>query len=285
MFLRLWPFLISLLASLVAGTAQAGLMINVNYSGDAAYQSAFTSAAAIWQSKLTGYQNGVVVDRSSNSSFAIGQTITGLNITAVVQSIDGAGGILGKAGPTEGVLDQLNFVLATDGTMEFDSADAASLLSSGQFESVVLHEMAHVLGFGTLWELNGVYVKGSGEYTGAYGTAAWQVEFNQSGTPDVELGGSSGTANSHWNEVDGGAGLTGIVDASGRDMRDELMTGWLNPNSFISNMTVQSFRDIGFTVNSVPEPGSLMLAGLGVLAIGGYRHLRKRPALPLDIES
>lgn len=40
----------------------------------------------------------------------------------------------------------------------------------------------------------------------------------------------------------GGAGLTGITDPFGRVMRDELMTTWLNPKSFISKMTVASFR-------------------------------------------
>jgi hypothetical protein len=117
--------------------------------------------------------------------------------------------------------------------------------------------MGHVMGFGTQWLNNNVYITGSGEYTGANATSFWQSEFGQSGTPDVELEGGLGTANAHWNENFQGNGLTGITDAFGRDMRDELMTGWANPNSFISDMTVASFVDIGFT--AVPEPTPLIV--------------------------
>jgi hypothetical protein len=136
--------------------------------------------------------------------------------------------------------------------------------------------MAHVLGFGTLWSHNGVYTAGTGVYTGAYATAVWQTEFNQAGQPSVELGGGVGTADGHWNEVDGGGGPTGIVDGLGRDMRDELMTGWLNPpNYFISDMTVASFRDIGF-VTAVPEPATWALAALGLGAIGVQRRWKRK---------
>ena len=48
-------------------------------------------------------------------------------------------------------------------------------------------------------------------------------------------------------------------------MRDELMTGWLSSNTFISDMTVQSFSDIGFTV--VPEPTSASWLLLGAIAM------------------
>lgn len=37
------------------------------------------------------------------------------------------------------------------GVMKFDSADVDDLLKKGTFGAVVLHEMAHVLGFGVLW--------------------------------------------------------------------------------------------------------------------------------------
>jgi hypothetical protein len=262
-----------------ARTARAELIVTVNYTGDPLYAPAFTSAAQIWENLLVGYQSGLVVQEIGNSSYNVGQTVSNVFITANVAFIDGPGGVLGSAGPTNGVIDALDFVLATDGVMNFDSADVANLLGNGSWQNVILHEMAHVLGFGTLWVDNGVYTTGTGEFLGANATAAWQTDFNQPDNPNVELGGGPGTANGHWNEVDFGGSLTGIIDGLNRDMRDELMTGWLNPNSFISDMTVASFIDIGFTgVESVPEPGSCLLAslGLGGLVLRGRRRHREK---------
>lgn len=242
----------------VAGTANASFTINVNFTGGLtpSQQAIFSTAASTWQSLITGYRPGI--------------TLTGININATGAAIDGVGGILGSAGPTSGVT-QAGFVLATAGSMTFDSADLASLESSGSLLPVILHEMGHVMGFGTLWTNNGVYVNGSGAFTGAAALAAYQIEFNQPGATfvPVELGGGGGTADGHWNEVDGGAGPTGIVSGAG-DMRNELMTGWLNTPYFISQTTLGSFYDIGYTV--IPTPGAAVLAGMGVLTLGRRRR-------------
>lgn len=281
-------FFYSVLASLfiflaVAQTSFASFVLTINYTGDPQYQAAFNSAKSIWESKLSGYQNGVVVARTEGSSYAVGQTVSELFINAVIEPIDGVNGILGSAGPRQTVQDQLNFVLATDGLMRFDSADVANLFANNTLEAVILHEMGHVMGFGTLWTNNGVYVTGTGEFTGANATLRWQSEFGQLGTPNVELGGGTGTANGHWNEVDGGGGLTGITDSLGRDMRDEIMTGWLNPNSFISDMTVASFVDIGFlSASAVAEPSSLALLGCG-LVVGVIRFRKKMKNTPTNL--
>ncbi len=112
-----------------------------------------------------------------------------------------------------------------------------------------------------MWTQNNLYVNGTGQYTGAHALAAYQSEFDQ---PDatyvpVELGGGPGTQDGHWNEVDDGAGFTGLVSSvSGSDMRYELMTGWLDTDEdyFISEMTLGSLRDIGYniaTTTAVPE--------------------------------
>ena len=257
-------------------TASADLIINVNYSGDPDYAAAFTSAAQTWQNLLRGYQNGIVAVAYSGSGYSVGQTVSTVNINANLTTMDGAGGTLGSAGPSSAVVDQAGFTLATVGNMNFDVADAANLLSNGNWQNVILHEMAHVLGFGTLWELNGVYTDGTGEFLGSNATAVWNSEFGQTGTADVELQGGSGTANAHWNENLNGSGLVGITDGLGRDMRDELMTGWLNSNSFISNLTVAAFKDIGFLgAEAAPEPGTLALASLGLGALA----LRRRKKL------
>jgi len=57
--------------------------------------------------------------------------------------------------------------------------------------------------------------------------------------------------------------LTGITDSQGRDLGLELMTGAIDPDygePFLSNMTVQSLRDLGYTVVPEPSSWSLLLA-------------------------
>lgn len=274
---RLW-----LAAALFIGSVSpvsATFTIQVNYTGDLAYQPYFTAAANTWQTLLVGYQNGALQAVSSGSSYnqipplPLGSPLTTVFISANVSPIDGPGLILGSAGPTGIALDFANYILTTDGAMTFDSADAANLVTAGMFDDVVMHEMAHVLGFGTLWGLNGVYNTGTGEFLGTNATAYWQSEFGQTGTPDIELAGGAGTANAHWNENTGGAGLTGISSDDG-DMRNELMTGWLNSPTFISDMTIASFIDIGFigSLAAIPEPSSFFVMGLVFAGLGLKRR-------------
>lgn len=224
-------------------------------------QQAFTSAAAAWESIIVDYKPGV--------------TLTGITINASIVPIDGAGGTLGQAGPTN-ITQQAGTWYTTTGIMEFDSADVNVLINNGTFGDVILHEMAHVIGFGTLWELNGLYdeMNNPGQYTGAAALAAYQQEWNQQAANfiPVELSGGQGTAHGHWNENLNGNGTTGITNGQGRDFRDELMTGWLNPNSFISNTTGQQFVDLGYVVVTVPEPSSLLALSI----ISGIALVRRR---------
>jgi hypothetical protein len=141
-------------------------------------------------------------------------------------------------------------------------------------ENVVAHELGHGLGCGSLWGVNNVY-NGNGGFSGANAALAWQNEFGQIGLPDVELDGGAGTAGVHWNENLDGIGLTGIVDSNGRDMQRELMTGWINSNPFISDMTIASFVDIGFTaVVAVPEPSSGIACFLLLSCLAAGRRKR-----------
>jgi hypothetical protein len=251
-------------------SAATPFSITLNYTGDPLYAAAFTTAESIWESIIPAY-----IDGTQGAGI-----FSGITISASTPVIDGVGNILGSAGPTFAGTDDLGYVLATQGNMEFDVADVANLSASGNLITVILHEMGHVLGLGTLWALNGDYVNGSGQYTGVNGLAAYRAEFNQPGAAfvPVELGGGAGTANGHWNEVDNGAGLTGIVSSiSNRDMRYELMTGWLNTDQpyFISNLTRGSLRDLGYDVILIPETSSSLL---GALSLAVLMARRKRVA-------
>ncbi|MBW7935277.1 MAG: hypothetical protein H3C62_17050, partial [Gemmatimonadaceae bacterium] len=59
-----------------------------------------------------------------------------------------AGKILAQAGPC---YVRGSNTLPVVGVMKFDEADIQNYINTGRFESIVLHEMNHVVGFGTIW--------------------------------------------------------------------------------------------------------------------------------------
>ena len=213
-------------------------------------QSVFSQAEAYWESVITGYQAGI--------------SIPALVISAAGVAIDGVSGILGSAGPTFGTF-QGGYVLPTAGVMEFDTADLGALEVSGELLDVILHEMAHVMGFGTTWTNNNVYVTESGRFTGANALAAYRAEFDPTANfVPVDIVSGAGTRNGHWAETWAGGPL-------------DLMTGFLDTPTFISNTTIQSFVDIGYSTAQVPLPAGavLLLGGLGILGAVGARRRRR----------
>jgi|GEM_PF-690381 len=260
--------LVLFLATLVASgwnahQARAIFDIELLFDGDytPAQQEMANQAAGLWEDRIIGYQPGISLN---------GITI---HLETFTQAVSGT---LGRSFPPTTVL-QAGYRLSTGGRFQLDTLDIPWLEASGRLDDVFAHEMGHLLGVGTLWESNQLYTHGSGEYLGPFGVLAYNAEFGQSGAfVPVELDGGPGTANAHWNENEGGRGFTGIRDAMGRDFRDELMTGRLNQNPFLSHTTVQSLRDLGFAV--VPEPHTLtiLLAGI-ILWAGSDRCLPRKP--------
>lgn len=248
--------------------------ITVNFTGDPDFKAAFDQAASTYEAMIPYYRNG------KNGFF----NFTGLTIEASVVSIDGVGGTLGKAGPTIGATDNGGYLMATEGEMRFDADDFST--PTGSFNEVVLHEMAHVLGIGTLWDDNGLYNSEAaavldpnngesvGRYLGADGLLGWQMEYDADASfVPVEKDGPLGTKDAHWNEGNMG-GATGYVSQfTGDDSSRELLTGWLNPNSEIRNVTLGSFRDLGYEVAFVPESSSVLL---GLLGCFGFLLRRRR---------
>src|SRR5690606_8164240 len=109
----------------------------------------YIAAAMRWMEIITGDLPDVAVNATSvcGGDFGeppINETIDDLVIFARITTIDGRGGVLGRAGPCS---SRSTSLLTSVGIMEFDVADAQSLHNTGQFTVVAIHEMGHVLGF------------------------------------------------------------------------------------------------------------------------------------------
>lgn len=185
-----------------------------------------------WSSDL---KNAFVLAADAISDFILGDipaagarrsAIDDITITAKLSYIDGIGGILGQSGPTS---VRVGSFLPATGTMEFDSSDAASYQAAGLFDDIVLHEMLHTIGFGTIWTDLGLITGGS--FNGPQANAAYAP----SSLIPVELDGGAGTAWSHWDE---------------ETFSTELMTGYLDNDNYLSYMTIASLGDLGYKVVS-----------------------------------
>ncbi len=206
--------------------------------------------------------NFVVATSCVASGPTLNETLNGLLIYATVEPIDGPGAVLGSAGPCyTRTSDSLSLI----GRMRFDIADLDNMVINGTLEAVVLHEMLHVIGVGTLWALKGkrfgLAPTTTPFFTGALAKAACINEAQGAavcggGVPIEDCVGipgcGQGTINSHWKEL---------------TFRTELMTGYVSSAALgnpFSKMTIQSLADLGYVVNLngqdpyVVPPPSLM---------------------------
>ncbi|MBM79509.1 MAG: hypothetical protein CMJ78_02810 [Planctomycetaceae bacterium] len=231
-----------------APVRQGGFQIEVRFTDNnlsADQQAVFTTAANRWSELIVGD----LPDAQSNRFGLVDDVV----IEAAAPTIDGPGGILGQAGPRE---FRNGSTLPISGIMRFDIADVIDLVNDGQFENVILHEMGHVLGIGTLWDFKG-FLQGGGSadprFTGTNAVREYNDNFglSEASVPVANTGGP-GTRDGHWREA---------------IFQNELMTGFLNGGQFnpISRMTVGSLEDLGYIVNydaadPYPPPGGAAAA-------------------------
>ncbi|MEX3015663.1 leishmanolysin-related zinc metalloendopeptidase [Gymnodinialimonas hymeniacidonis] len=225
-------------------------MIHLSYATDLSdgRRAVFDSAATRWNEVLiTDFPE---VDLN-------GTPETGVLIEVSITRIDGPEGVLGQAGPTHLRPDTR---LPARGIMEFDDADLERLELAGSFEDVILHEMAHVLGFGTLWGTFNLIAASGSMNPEFIGTRAVR-EYRQLVGTDAALGvpiantGGPGTREGHWRELVFG---------------DELLTGFLSgTNRPLSRLSLAAFEDLGYGVDytkadpyTLPEFRDLAIMGI-----------------------
>ena len=197
--------------------------VEVNFLGEWSSELAESvTKAADYLSDLI--QNDISLDGSAD-----------LTIDIALLNIDGENGVLGSSTVTDTWGDSYT---PSESLIEFDVADANSYYEQGLWDDIVLHEMIHSLGFGTVWQNEGIVevtTDESGEAVAEYsGESASAQEPTDADSPVVETDGGTGTAYGHWDE---------------ETYDNELMTGTIDENNYISDMTLGALEDLGYEID------------------------------------
>ncbi len=202
----------------------------------------FETAAAKWQSILVGDvpdASGTIPARSCGNSIktpVFTGTVDDVLIDVLLEPIDGPGAVLGSAGPC---LARNADLLSLYGLMRFDTEDLAFLQQNNVLDEVVVHEMGHVLGIGTLWNFGRTLLQGTAadpRFVGPNAIAGFHEVGGRGATVPVEEDGGPGTRFGHWDD---------------ETFDTELMTGFIGlGESPLSVMTAGSMADLGYVVNN-----------------------------------
>jgi hypothetical protein len=251
-------------------------------------RTVFQNAAARWASVVTGdlpdITGTVPAGTCGSGTPSLNLTFDDLVIFAGIENIDGPGAVLGSAGPC--LIRSGGGGLPILGVMRFDAADVANLEANGSFGAVILHEMGHVLGIGTLWTTFGLLQNPSSAgspldtwFSGTNGLAGFNsiggATYTGGLKVPVENSGGAGTMNGHWRES---------------VLANELMTGFLNAGANpMSLLTVRSLTDMGYAVDVAQADAfaltlSLRADGGGVATRGikMHRDIYEGPRYTMD---
>lgn len=195
------------------------------------------------------------------------ETVHGLVVLVMVDDMSSSG-ILAASGPcivrgSNGL--PLVAVMRLNGS---SSTSIATLTTDGRLYNVVLHELFHTLGFGTLWGPEDKKLLGGSDSDPRYtGRNALEQAKTANSTPDsevqswasvpVEREGGAGTMLSHWRQ-------SVFSNYSSSSAPWELMTGRIAPQGIdepLSATTLGAIRDLGYHVDfgladdfTIPNP-------------------------------
>jgi len=247
-------------------------------------QTAFENARTRWQQVIFGDVPGGVANFPAGvcgpGTPAINEVLDDIIIFVRLDSIDGVGKILGQASPC---VVRFGTYLPAVGIMHFDTADVATLLNAGVFDAVILHEMAHVMGFTSdifsqLGLIVGPATEGGADphFVGVTATDAFNLlggsSYSAGAKVPLENCGTcgAGTLDSHWREsVFDSELMTGFIEASGSDP--------------LSRITTSAFGDMGYLVNYAAADPYTVAHVAALRANPGPRIELKDDILPLRI--
>lgn len=267
----------------ITATARPVYYVDLRFFGppvDAAIQASFIAAKTRIESMIVGEVQDIPVNalEIANVCGAEGvapltETIDDVLILATVKDIDGVGKILGS---TNQCYQRATGGLSLVSVMNFDVADFQTLKADGRLNDVVLHEMLHAVGFGTLWASKG-QVSGAGTpasgFVGAQAVAACQAAgggANCAMTVPLEPCGGQGTRDVHWKES-----ITCAGSSSTFGFRTEIMTGFVSAAGIanpLSRITIASLADIGYQVNVAVADNYTVPSGASAFALTQIRE-------------
>lgn len=143
--------------------------------------------------------------------------------------------VIGQAGPCAA---RNSNILPYVGVLTLDSDFLRQGVGTEEVTDLIMHEIGHVLGIGSLWEQHGL-IDGAGTgspiFTGAQAVAAYREIGGSGDAVPVENTGGAGSRDAHWEQD-----IFGI----------ELMTRALDPgNNPTSKVTIASLGDLGYAVD------------------------------------
>lgn len=224
-----------------AVTGTDNFNVTLNFYGEAWTSDMMNAMAA-----AADFLSALIVSGLPQDSYN-GQAIDDVSIDLTMTNIDGQLGVAAQGRPlsvrsSDGATPD---GLTVTGEIQFDLADMQLFLDNGTLDDLGLHEMMHILGFGTLWEVPGVrdWVDSSTVPNTATKNPWDTILINEYSSPRtldtgdrplVETEGGQGSLG-HWSEAVYG---------------DELMTSVINVNgNFLSDMTLLALEDLGYAID------------------------------------
>ncbi len=268
-----------------AATGQsAAFTIELVFVGgsDPQYEGAFRDAKTRWENVIFGdlidWQLTWPLPQSPTDTLCAGvnpgtftdRPVDDVLIFVDLKPIDGPDGVVGRAGPCAIRPVSGHTVM---GGMVFDIADLATLDGLQLLDEVAVHEMGHVLGIGTIWDILGLLQNPSDTAHG--GTLGADTHFDG---PDAiwafdRAGGDTYIGEKVPVENNNAVYGSGSLDAHWREslFETELMTPSLNAHvaNPLSRVSIASMLDLGYLVTFAASDAYVLPAPAALAAAAG----------------